>query len=317
MSSKKIPPSYRETIATKKQVQENCAPQFNPVKKRIADKCVCCGNEILKSSAAILMPFIAHRIFDWAPVDIDASWGLITIKNGSAYSICKSLYCTDCRFLFLDIRFSDDELERLYDDYRGMKYNSLRELYEPGYTSKNIGLNSGASYIVDIENFLRPHLTFPLTVLDWGGDTGKNTPFKDENSVFDIYDISNKDVIPGANLVSKEDAFLKKYSLVVCSNVLEHVPYPSDVLYEIKNTMDIDSVLYIETPLEDLVFNNTDDLHLKKKHWHEHINFYSEQSLRRLIENVGLEVADLSMLQVSMLGKSSYIFQIACRLKSI
>jgi hypothetical protein len=198
-----------------------------------------------------------------------------------------------------------------------MKYNSLRELYEPGYTSKNNGLNSGASYIVDIENFLRPHLTFPLTVLDWGGDTGKNTPFKDENSVFDIYDISKKDVIPGANLVSKEDAILKKYSLVVCSNVLEHVPYPSDVLYEIKNTMDVDSVLYIETPLEDLVFNNTDDLHLKKKHWHEHINFYSEQSLRRLIENVGLEVSDLSMLQVSMLGKSSYIFQIACRLKSI
>ncbi|NQW44872.1 MAG: hypothetical protein HQ462_05640, partial [Deltaproteobacteria bacterium] len=199
---------------------------LNLKKERIATQCVCCRSANLKSSPAILMPFVAHRVFDWAPVIIDESWGLTTIKSGNAYSICKSLYCSDCEFLFLDIRFCDSELSRLYDDYRGEQYNTLRESYEPEYTLRNDNLNAGIEYIKDIESFLEPHLKFPLTILDWGGDTGKNTPFKNRNEMFDIYDISNKEVIKGAKIISKKEAFSKKYKLIVCSNVLEHIPYP-------------------------------------------------------------------------------------------
>ena len=141
---------------------------FNIKKERVSTQCVCCGSEDIKSSPAILMPFVAHRIFDWVPVVIDDTWGLSTIKKGNAYSICKSLYCSNCGFLFLDIRFSDNELSRLYDDYRGVEYNSLRETYEPGYTLRNNSLNAGIGYIKDIETFLAPHLNHPLTILDWG-----------------------------------------------------------------------------------------------------------------------------------------------------
>lgn len=262
------------------------------------------------------MPFVAHRTFDWAPVVIDESWGLATIKSGSAYSICKSLYCNDCGFLFLDIRFSDSELSNLYRDYRGIEYNSLRESYEPGYTKRNDNLNAGIGYIEDIEKFLQPYLSFPITILDWGGDTGKNTPFKNNNEAFDIYDISNKDVLAGARIVSKKEAQSNKYKLIVCSNVLEHVPYPSDLLTDITKSMNNESVLYIEVPLENVVLNNNGDLHTHKKHWHEHINFYSEKSLRLLAQNVGLEVIDLKRLQATAGGQSGYLFQVACRLKS-
>ena len=88
-------------------------------KNHIATQCICCGNKKLKNSPAILMPFISSRVFGWDPVLIDNSWGLNTIKDGNAYAICKSLYCTICNFLFLDIRFSDSELRNLYFDYRG------------------------------------------------------------------------------------------------------------------------------------------------------------------------------------------------------
>jgi hypothetical protein len=83
--------------------------------------------------------------------------------------------------------------------------------------------------------------------------------------------------------------------------------------------MDKGSVLYIEVPLENVVLNNNADLHTLKKHWHEHINFYSEKSLCLLVQNVGLEVIDLNRLQATQAkvgGQSGYFFQVACRLKS-
>jgi hypothetical protein len=53
-----------------------------------------------------------------------------------------------------------------------------------------------------------------------------------------------------------------------------------------------------------------------KKHWHEHINFYSEKSLYSLVENVGLEVKELKRLQVTDGGQTFWVFQVACNLKS-
>jgi hypothetical protein len=285
-------------------------------KERIATQCVCCGSDSLKSSPAILMPFVADRTFGWGPVTIDETWGLSTIKNGNAYSICKSLYCDDCGLLFLDIRFSESELTNLYENYRGKEYNSLREKYEQGYTLRNDTLNAGIIYIQDIEDFLMPHLSFPISILDWGGDTGKNTPFKNKNETFDIYEISNKEVIDGARRISKNEASSKKYTLIVCSNVLEHVPYPSDLLSDITQSMSKESILYIEVPIESVVLNNNNDLHIIKKHWHEHINFYSEKSLYSLVENVGLEVKALKRLQVTNGDQTFWVFQVACNLKS-
>jgi hypothetical protein len=285
-------------------------------RERISTECVCCAHKDLKSSPAILMPFLAHRIFGWETVVIDETWGLNTIKNGHAYSICKSMYCEDCGFLFLDMRFSEAEYTNLYQDYRGEAYTVLRDFYEPGYSFRNRELEAGIDYINAVEIFLEPLVRFPLRILDWGGDTGKNTPFKSMAEVFDIYDISNKKVVEGATIVSKKDLFLKEYDLIVCANVLEHVPYPSDLLIDIKKAMNEMSVLYIEVPLEDVVRNNQSDLHLFKRHWHEHINFFSEISLRRLLQNIGLEIHSLSEIQVNVAGKSCYIFQIACKVKA-
>src|ERR1700754_592858 len=87
-------------------------------RERLAFSCVCCGSGDLAASPAILMPFVAHRAFGWAPVEIDESWGLQTIRNGMAYSICKTLRCRKCSHLFCDIRFSDEEMSAIYSGYR-------------------------------------------------------------------------------------------------------------------------------------------------------------------------------------------------------
>ena len=286
--------------------------------ERIATQCVCCGSEKLRNSPAVLMPFVAHRAFGWKPIEIDDSWGLITIKNGNAYSICNSLFCDNCTLLFLDIRFNEKEILKLYTDYRGIEYTKLREIYEPGYSERNKTLNLKIDYTEAIENFLEPYVETPLTILDWGGDTGQNTPFNKNNIDFDIYDISDKKVMPGAKKINKNDASKKKYGLIVCRGVLEHVPFPMQLLYDIKISMNNNSILYIQVPLEDLVYKNEKDYYLRKKHWHEHINFFSEESLKQLTRNVGLEILDLKKIKIKNNGsiQPSYEFLVACKKKN-
>lgn len=279
----------------------------------IATQCGCCGGEKLQSSPAILMPFLAHRIFGWTPVTIDESWGLRTIQSGHAYSICNSLYCAECEFLFLDLRFSATELKNLYDDYRGEAYTELREQYEPGYRIRNSQLQDGIGYIAEIEKFLAPFLPASIRVLDWGGDTGQNSPFQGQAECLDIYDISGRPVIKGARRVGREEIAARDYSLIVCSNVLEHVPYPSDLLLDIRKLLREDAILYIEIPLEELMRNPADQLPFQKKHWHEHINFYSEKSLTRLVENAGMEVVASKRLQTEVAGAPVCLLQLACR----
>jgi len=283
--------------------------------ERIATRCVCCGTDSLESSPAILMPFVADRVFGWKPVVVDESWGLKTIAPGHAYSICKTMQCNVCGHLFCDIRFSDAEMANLYDGYREEEYTTLREYYEPGYKERNDALKLPLSYKREIEDFLSPLLEFPLTILDWGGDTGTNTPFRDKCAGIDIYDISNKEVETGTRSVTLDQVKSRSYGLLICSMVLEHTPFPFDVLMQIKSAMNDQSVLYVEVPYEKVMRDEQSVPLMSKKHWHEHINFYSEKSLKKLIENSGLTILSQNILFISTAG-ADCIFQVACKLAS-
>ncbi|MBK7004381.1 MAG: methyltransferase domain-containing protein [Burkholderiales bacterium] len=257
---------YNKTIAENR-------PSANH--ERIASRCPCCNGTDLLRSPAIIMPFVADRVFNWKPTRIDDSWGLKTISNGNAYALCNSMHCQGCGFLFLDVRFSESEMEKLYSGYRDAAYCQLRELYEPGYQLRNDSLNQGVAYIKDIESFLEPHLRFPARILDWGGDTGKNTPYKEKNSLWHIYDISNKSAVAGAQVVNKATVDSTEYNLIVCSNVFEHIPQPRELLQDIREQMWNDTILYIEVPFEDIARTaiENENLASKKRHWHEHITF--------------------------------------------
>ena len=261
------------------------------------------------------MPFIAHRVFDWVPVEIDDSWKLKTINNGIAYSICNSLQCSNCHHLFLDIRFNDIEMDCLYKGYREDAYVNLREKYEPGYLRKNKDLNKGYNYIKDIERFIKPYLSTSLKILDWGGDTGKNTPFRSSYDLMHIYDISNVEVLGNATMVGKEEISNTSYDLIICSNVLEHIPYPKTVLNDIKIAMNQKTILYIELPYENLVRDakKKSDLYKIKKHWHEHINFFNLNSIEQLLISSNYKIIEINTLRIS--GETSdYIFQVCCKL---
>mgnify|MGYP001559580179 CR=1 FL=1 len=287
--------------------------------QRIASACVTCNSDKLSKSPAILMPFIAERVFGWTPTEITAEWGLRDIKSGQAYAVCNTLKCDECGLIFLDIRFDDSEMTALYAGYRGDKYNAQRDKYEPGYTANNRWRNEkGFSHISIVESYITSHIDLPNTVLDWGGDTGINTPFKGRVSAHHVFDISDKPVIEGAKRVTITEATESKYDLITLMHVLEHIPYPQNTLREIVNVMDKNTVLYIELPYEELVRLNKEtgiSPYKQKRHWHEHINFFTEQSIASLMSSCGFKKIDLSILKLSSQVTSSnegYIYSALC-----
>lgn len=291
--------------------------QFDRLRRhRVADQCVCCGSDHLNAAPAILMPFVAHRVFGWAPARIDESWGLHTVKQGMAYTVCRSLQCRDCGLLFSDIRFSGDELERLYGDYRGPEYTTLRESYEPGYTCRNDALGERLDYAGAHEEFLDPLLPAGgLEILDWGGDSGKNTPLQGRARRHDVYDISAVPVIAGARSVGREAALAHQYDLVVCCHVLEHVAYPSDLVQDMRQAMSPQSVLYVEVPFEEVIRLHGGEALSHKRHWHEHVNFFTPLSLEVLLSTLGFQVLSIATHVTVTAGlKSSSIIQVAARL---
>ena len=282
----------------------------------IATACVCCDSSGITKFPAILMPFVADRAFGWVPATIDSSWGLQTIPEGCAYSLCNSLFCRDCGLIFLDIRFDDSALSRLYAGYRGEEYTRLRDTYEPGYRIRNDGLQCGITYLDDVEEFLRPLLPKKLNVLDWGGDTGVNTPFKNGSNSVHVIDISEVTPIPGISRVNFEEALANRYDLVVCSNVLEHTPYPGLTLSKISKVMDENSVLYLEVPHEVLMrtYATGPERLRAKRHWHEHVNFFTDKAVQSMVRSSGLEVLKFEDKKIISGASEFHQFFLACKL---
>ncbi|WP_200946000.1 class I SAM-dependent methyltransferase [Caulobacter sp. Root487D2Y] len=283
--------------------------------ERIASRCICCDGDRLRKSPAILMPFVAKRVFDWEPVEITEAWGMKTLRLGMAYPLCNSLQCRDCGALFLDIRFSDAEMSRLYTGYRDAEYTALRERFEPGYAALNTALAERAAYLPEVEAMIAPHLSGPPHVLDWGGDTGLNTPFRGAAASLSVHDISGLSLVEGVAAVDREGLARSRFDLVVCSNVLEHVPAPADLLDDIAEAMSPETLLYLEVPHEAYMIQNAgvEDLAAGKKYWHEHVNFFTETSLRALIARQGLTLVHFEILKTEIYGRTGQLFCMLCR----
>jgi len=282
---------------------------------RLAKRCVACDGDRLGHVPAVLMPFVADRIFGWRPAEISPEWGLRDIPAGMACSICKTMMCEDCGMLFLDMRFDDEEMAALYADYRGEAYTRERDRFEPGYAARNAIMLEGSAYIGQIEAILEPYLGARPRVLDWGGDTGVNTPFRSRAMQHDVYDISNRPMVESARSVDLDTVKASVYDLIVFSHVLEHVPYPRESLREIANAMRQETILYVEVPHEDVVrlSENPAQRLDRKRHWHEHINFFTPSALNAVFEDVGLSIVERQSFPIAAAGKNSHVFSILAR----
>lgn len=264
----------------------------------IALCCIACGQVQVLRQSAVLMPFIAERALLWRPCEITPDWGLRSIPTGHAQALCNSVHCPACGMLFLDMRFDADEMQRLYDGYRGEAYTHQREAWEPGYAQRNAQLASGDRHIAAVEGLLRPWLPPRPRILDWGGDTGRNTPLRHEASRHEVFDISGQPLVAGAVSVLRAEP--GAHDLVVLSNVLEHVSDPLALLQQVVAVLSPQARLYVEVPFEALMQQAERDPSAwrAKRHWHEHVNFFSPGALSALAARAGLVVLDRRAIEV-------------------
>jgi SAM-dependent methyltransferase len=262
------------------------------------------------------MPFVAKRAFGYDPIEISADWGLRDLRAGMAYCVCSTLECADCQALFLDYRFSDDEMSHHYADYRGAEYTAMRAQFEPSYLATAGHFQGRAAYLDEVERHLLHVVPTSPRILDWGGDCGINTPLRFRARAIDVYDISGVETCPEARRVSLNECLSKEYDLITCSQVLEHVPNPVGMLREIKHAMRSGTILYLEVPLEEIFRSETatGPRGRAKRHWHEHVNFFSPASLQALARVCGLRVLAHDTLNVSLGWREAAVQMLVCTL---
>jgi hypothetical protein len=276
--------------------------------------CICCGESNLLSHPAILSPFVAERTMGWSSCIVNAESELREVPLGVHYPVCKTMKCPSCGTIFSDIRFSDEELYKLYYKYRSSSYTTLRCKYEAEYEQKaeDILNSTTDEYLSRIESFISSFFqnTIGLRVLDWGGDKGESTPFKKNNLCTHIYDINGNEPLFHCFNVNKDQIKQYSYDLIVCSNLLEHVSDPYKLLWEITSVMHSKTFLYIEVPYEEIPFE-------KKNFWHEHINLFSEAGILTLLSRCNLNLEEFTLENALWEGKQKRFMRIVCKRNAV
>lgn len=288
-------------------------------------KCLICGNEQLEYTDTIVSSFVMARISD-------------SFEEGSNTKT-RLCYCPKCTFAFYEYRMTDDEQSRLYLNYRDKNYQELREKYECWYTKKvNNALNNDTLALHEqqrvIEAIIAKNMkTKPVSVLDWGGNEGKTlTPAMGSEKY--VYDISCVPTVEGVTgLSSFEEVKKRHYDLILCNMLFEHVSDPLGLLRQLKELSGDGTYFYIEvpseTPFKTNKFSISQNLRLLVNPIHsktrliryyfkrrklpfmpmaEHINFFTAESLRAMVENAGFTILDLQEnTEKCVLGKSTVL----------
>lgn len=200
------------------------------------------------------------------------------------------IYCKSCGIYYSQYRPTNEEMDRLYKDYRGEIYVKQRIRFEPEYTAD-------VYYDKEVErqrkNRLGAYLKENVNVenircfLDYGGDNGEFIPDEFNNAYRYVYDISGVDVVPGVCRIKSFDE-LKNYDwdLITCCHVLEHVSDPMQIVKIMTGLLHEGSYLYIEVPYEDW-FKQYSYIEIN-----EHINFFCIRTMELIAEVFSLSIVN-------------------------
>ncbi len=269
------------------------------------ENCLICGNCGTKKHNAIVVPFIAERVFNKKPFKINL------------------LECKKCGFMFFNLRLDDDEMNKLYSGYRDKNYIKQRNKHEPWYTNRfndtlfnnNDHLNNRRELLIKLYKAYPPVLNVKIkSILDFGGDKGQLIDQIFNEAKKYVYEISNVELLP--NIEKVDDSSCGVYDFVICSNVLEHVSFPRSIIQQINKMTHDKTIFYLEVPYEQpycsgtlikrifqqtalLLFRFTDFISMLKPgmftHMHEHINYFSVNSICQLLQSEGFSNIKISI----------------------
>lgn len=260
---------------------------------------------------------------------------------------CKLLKCRSCGFIFFDKRFTDSEVKKLYGQYRKQAYVRTRNKHEFYYSPQvNAAFDEDVEYrrhlIADFLANLNIDERSYKNVLDYGGDRGQFFPSCFDRSHKWLYDLSDHKPFGTVTKFSKFTADKKNFfDYVQMCHVLEHMSYPHTFIASIRGFMRPRGYLYIEVPSDHFNFRSADgnfsDAYISYitanrrmykfidvmsmffrmrlgvlPFWgimklHEHLNFFSTNTLRCLLENNGFHVLKIEEKNKSKQTKGGYV----------
>jgi SAM-dependent methyltransferase len=279
------------------------------------DNCIICGSNDLINFITKCSPFLAKRIWDSRPFDV------------------KLVHCKNCDFTFYNPRPDDEELERLYKNYREPEYQKQREKYDKGYTKElNDSIGNDKTEIEERKSNMlsvikgRFAIKKVRNVLDFGGDRGQF--IIDEFDAADryVYDISGAPLLPTIKRITDiAESDKKKFDFIMCCHVLEHVPDPNELIERIMKFSHKETKFYFELPSQlpplmtgvflmlffKFISSNGRIFRFYAKirqrsiedsffQMHEHINYFSIVSLKRLLESNGLNVEYIAIRKIPL-----------------
>jgi len=227
------------------------------------------------------------------------------IKEGYSYYACKTLECKKCGFLFLDQRFEKEEFKNYYFGYQNKNFFKQRVKFEKSFKNriknfKSSGIIAGKFNEINVvENFILKNIDKPNHILDFGAGDGKGTVFignkKIKKTLFDPFNYSRNN-----NTYSKLKFKNLNIDLITLRNVLEHVPYPIELLKDIIKMSKKKTKFYIEVPKEKIIDKiSKKKRYIKKIIWTEHINFFNFKALKMLLEICDLKIIKKDVLVIN------------------
>jgi len=196
------------------------------------------------------------------------------------------MLCKKCGFIFLNPRFTDNEMKT--------KYETINQIGSVKYRlSKNpeFYLDKRAYRVYKLINKYYKHDTINKPkLLDYGGASGyilKNFIGKFECTILDYqkWDLNEDIKYLGRDLLDLSES--DKFDVIFVLHTLEHVIKPKEFIQRIITHLTKNGIIYVEVPLG--CFYEWEKL----KNPITHINFFSEESLYKCFNLCGLDVLHL------------------------
>jgi len=189
--------------------------------------------------------------------------------------------CKKCGFVIDTPRPDETELHKKYEYLSNVEGDSgaLKD------QSESV-INDEYTQGVNILKLATSHFNNKksLNILDFGGGDGhilKPMIEMDHNCNLVDYNTNTISGLTHLGKVLSEVQKIHKFDLIICRHVLEHLASPSKTIFEFKDYLSEEGLIYAEVPIE---LNGTKQPSLDPV---THINFFQEKSFKILFKNAG------------------------------